>query len=446
MTEAEKIEFAQKLGAETTAAIANATKGLEEKAKLVAESVVKNGGVDKELFATYQAEQKAAVEAVTEIARKQGMTITELQMKATGIPQEGQSLEALMAADKDAFAKGEQRTYMVYTDKKNNQVAVNVLKANDGGYKVVDKAVGPNASIAGVAGAGNDGSTALASITSALSTATILRMGADADFNSIYRNSMFLFDQLNIINAGIAENKCYWMDETAPVGTSAPVAEGGSKPFVQHFQVLRSADYLTQACVYEFTNQYNLDFSMMQDRILTNGSIDLMNKIQDAVLVKILAATTAFSAGNATSFKQGTVVANVNDFDALCALKATAKNNTFGSSPNTALMSTFKEGRIGAIKDSTGQPIALPNYLADLKMAGNPIMADDNVIVGDFKQYNVQFRGGMIVRAGLNGNNLIENKFTVVQEQMYWDWISEVRKVALVKGTTFAAVKTAIST
>jgi hypothetical protein len=50
-------------------------------------------------------------------------------------------------------------------------------------------------------------------------------------------------------------------------------------------------------------------------------------------------------------------------------------------------------------------------------------------------------RGGMIVRIGLNGNNMVENKFTVVQEQFYYDYISAARKVTLLKGPTFGAVK-----
>jgi hypothetical protein len=346
-----------------------------------------------------------------------------------------------MAADRDAFAKGEQRQYMVYRDKSNNPVAIAIKAGNDGSLKIVDKAVGPHASIANVAGAGNDGSAAASSITSALSTATILRMGADADFNSIYRNSQFLFDQLNLIHAGFEANKVFWMDEVAAVGTPTAVAEGATKPFVQHKSILRSADYITEACVYEFTNQYNLDFALMQDRILTNGSIDLMNRIQAAVMTNVISAATAFSAGNGTAFNGGAAITSPNDFDVLSAMKATAKNNTFGSAPNTAILSTFREGRIGSLKDTTGQPIALPNYLSDLKIAGNPVMTGDNVIVGDLKQYNVQLRGGMIVRAGTNGNNLIENKFTVVQEQMYYDFISEVRKTAIISGATFANVK-----
>ena len=34
-----------------------------------------------------------------------------------------------------------------------------------------------------------------------------------------------------------------------------------------------------------------------------------------------------------------------------------------------------------------------------------------------------------------------ENKFSVVMEQYYFDWISNIRKSAIVKGPTFADVK-----
>ena len=79
-------------------------------------------------------------------------------------------------------------------------------------------------------------------------------------------------------------------------------------------------------------------------------------------------------------------------------------------------------------------------------MVGNAGVGADDVIVGDFKQYNILLRGGLIMKVGYNGTNFAENKFSVVLEQYYFDYISTIRAKALVKGTTFATVKAAIAT
>ena len=44
-----------------------------------------------------------------------------------------------------------------------------------------------------------------------------------------------------------------------------------------------------------------------------------------------------------------------------------------------------------------------------------------------------------------NGTDFAENKFSVVMEQFYFDYIGNIRKKAIVKGPTFDVVKTAIA-
>jgi hypothetical protein len=87
-----------------------------------------------------------------------------------------------------------------------------------------------------------------------------------------------------------------------------------------------------------------------------------------------------------------------------------------------------------------------PPSLAGISQVGNPAMGTDDLLVGDFKQYNVILRGGLIVRVGYNGTDFAQNMFSTVLEQYYFDYISAIRAVAIVKGSTFAAVKTALTT
>jgi hypothetical protein len=101
---------------------------------------------------------------------------------------------------------------------------------------------------------------------------------------------------------------------------------------------------------------------------------------------------------------------------------------------------------MGLTKETTGGYLNTPDILGGVSFIGNPDMAADSVIVGDFKQYNIILRGGLIVRVGYNGTDFAQNMYSVVLEQFYFDYISTVRKTAIVKGPDFATVKTAIST
>lgn len=100
---------------------------------------------------------------------------------------------------------------------------------------------------------------------------------------------------------------------------------------------------------------------------------------------------------------------------------------------------------MGITKNTQGSYLNPPDVLSGLGFVGNPAMADDDVIVGDLKQYQILLRGGLIVRVGYNGTDFAQNMYSVVLEQFYFDYISTIRKPAIVKGQTFAAVKTAIA-
>jgi hypothetical protein len=283
------------------------------------------------------------------------------------------------------------------------------------------------------------------SVAQGLDAATLLRLGADSQIQSQYRNSTWLLDLCNVISAGFDMPFALWYDEQAKQGASANVAEGGTKPLSQYAYTLQSDTYKKEATLLTFTEEFNLDFPRLQSDIMGKGRTDLMNRIQSAIYARVRTAATTFSAGNATAYKGGSVVANANDFDALAAMSATVDSNTFGANANVAIMSTFKNYRMGMTKDTQGRYVDRPAVLDKLAFIGNPDVAADDVLVGDLKQYNVIMRGGLILRLGYNGTDFAENKFSAVLEQYYYDYISALRKPALVKGADFAAVKTAIS-
>lgn len=224
--------------------------------------------------------------------------------------------------------------------------------------------------------------------------------------------------------------------------------EGTAKPYIQYGARLRSADYRKRAVALEFTDEFQFDFQFLQTAFLQKARIDLYNDINADIYSRLQAAGTAYAAGDATNFKtaNGGVVANVNNYDALVAMAAKVNKNTYGANANAAIMSTEKAAANTIIKDLQGRYIDKPSYIEGMNMIENPAIGIDDVMVGDFSQYKLQMRGGLIMRAGLNGNNLIENKITYVMEQYYFDYISPLRQGAILKGTTFAAVKALIST
>jgi len=189
-----------------------------------------------------------------------------------------------------------------------------------------------------------------------------------------------------------------------------------------------------------FTEEFSLDFARLQSDILGKGRTDLINRINTAILARIITAATAYN----TSASFGVVDAP-NDFDAIAAMAAQVDNATFGATANAAVISTFKKYRMGVEKDSTKAYLNRPEVLNGINFVGNPAMGADDVLVGDMKQYNILLRGGLIVRVGYNGTDFAENRFSTVLEQFYFDYISAVRAVAIVKGPDFATVKSAIA-
>jgi hypothetical protein len=427
MTEQEKAQLAEKIGNETASKLKTAVDGVTEKAKEIAEAAVKTGGITKASFDEYQTKADEALEEAKTILAKQGMTINELSEKLSTSSAGRKSIAETLADNEEAIKEVAQKgngnvQFMITTDAEGRPVA---------------KRFDPMAKKAA------DTHTTTTGIAQNLSGAAILRLAGDVPILSAYRNTPFLFALVNLVNATFENGRmAIWMEETAKQGGSAVVPEGGQKPLVQYAYELKSAQYRKQAQMLSFTDEFAMDFERTQSDILGRGLVDLINDINSDIMPRVIAAATAYNTG--AQFTGGEPIPNANDFDAIVAMAAQVKNSTFGAMPNGALMSTFKEGRMAITKDAQGAYIGRPQYLDPVAFIGNPTMGNDNVVVGDFTNYNVILRGGVIVKVGYNGNDFAENKFSVVQEQFYFDYISEIRKKALVKGPTFADVKQAI--
>jgi hypothetical protein len=401
-------------------------------------------GIKMELGGEAAKTLKEKFDELKEIAKTQGTTLQELGMKYTGIETGNKSISQVMEENKqdiaDIYSQGSgTKQFMVQMNDKKEFVCRAFDPMNPLGKKTpTNKTADVHGTIANIGGGGGS-----ASIAQSLDAASLLRLGGDSPIISQYRNTPWIFELCNLVNAGFEMPLAMWFEEQARQGASANVAEGGTKPKEQYAYTLKSATYRKEAVLLGFTDEFNLDFARLQSDILGKGRVDLINRINTAILARVITAATAYN--TATEFKGGTAVPSANDFDVLAAMAAQVDNATFGANANAAVMSTFKKYRMGVLKSSQAEYLNRPEVINNLSFVGNPEQATDDVMVGDFKQYNILLRGGLIVKVGYNGTDFAENRFSVVMEQFYFDYISAIRAAAIVKGPDFATVKAAIA-
>lgn len=446
MTQEEINAVASVVGPQATAAIKAELTAYEATVKQFASEIVdQKGGITKEQFKTYTESADNAFNTVKGIVEKQGVSIAEVAAKMGNAGQAGvvKSISQVLAEDSKEIEKtynqgSGTKTYMITLDKNMNTVMRPINLTN-----TTEKAAGAEASVSGVGVGG------ISAITQALDAATLLRMGANAQIYSQYRNTSWIFDLCNTINASFNSTMPFviWFDEVPKVGASALVAEGTPKPLSQYQYVLHSDTYKKEATLVGFTDEFQMDFSYLESQIMNVARIDVINRVNTAILPRIKAAATLYN--TELSFRGGTgassYIFNVNDYDAIAAMAAQVENATFGAKANAAVMSTFKKYRMGIEKNTQGSYLNPPAVLDGISFVGNPAMGPDDLLVGDFKQYNIILRGGLIVKVGYNGTDFANNMFSVVIEQYYFDYISSVRKVAIVTGPTFANVKATLT-
>jgi hypothetical protein len=433
MNEKEFNELVEKVGQEAAKKIKSETEAIEARYKQMALDASKNGGVSKEDFESYKTAADEAVSTLKEIAKKQGISIADLTEKLTKGEVGVKSISEVLEENKEELEKiykqgSGNKTFMVQTNSKGEFV----MRPFD-----ATKAAGPHATIGDVGAPGN-----IASISQSIDAASLLRLGGNSPIISQFRNTPWVFDLVNVTNAGYGMPLAMWYEEKVKQGGSNLVPEGGSKPISQYEYELKTATYKKEATLIGFTEEFSLDFARLQSDILGKGRTDTMNNLNARILARMNNAASAYN--TAAQFTQGEAIANVNDFDAIAAMAAQVDNATFGNLANAAIMSTFKKYRMGVTKSTQGEYLNRPDVLNNISFVGNPDMAADGVLTGDLTKYNVLLRGGFIIRVGFNGTDFAENRFSTVLEQYYYDYISDIHKPAIVKGPDFASVKAAI--
>ncbi len=445
MNELELAALTKTLGEQAASKIKAEMEAYDVKWKALSEQIEKQkGGVTEAQFTEWKAASDKMIEEVKDIAAKQGTTLAELTLnmkggnKTTAKSVYEQLMEDAESIKQMTFdgSKNQSKTYMLDFGA-GGHLLTPVKFNNDLKYK----AAGPHASIANTDGAGG-----VSSISQSLDAATLLRVGLGSPVYNQFRNTPWIFDLCNTINGTYDASSAFamWFDEVAKDGGSTTVAEGATKPKTQYKYVLKSQTYKKKATILELTEEFNIDFAQLENNILNVGRTDLLNDVNSDILADIMDNASTYDSGEA--FLNSTAVPNVNDYDAIAALAAQVDSATFGSiQANAAVMSTNKKYRMGITKNELGSYLNRPDVLANVGFVGNPAMGSDALLVGDFKQYNILLRGGIIVRIGYNGTNFAENKFSIVMEQFYINYITTARKPAIVAGPDFATIKSILA-
>lgn len=402
----------------------------------IKEVLANKGFATQEQYEAIEKARKEEQEALKQLVANQGEALKELlESQNAANKSEGVTLaEQLMKdADKAKRIKEEQNgllEYMVTYNAKGELIAQPLADAR--------KAVSIHSTVDV-----NTGSGLLASVVNSMSAASALRTGNGSPIVDRYENTNWLFDLVNYTTVGLNQSNYRYWEQLPDEGAAAVVAENGLKPQVQYRWELKSADYKKVAAHLKMTDEFELDFPELAQRAKNELVKDVLSQVNNVVSTDLLAQATTFAATAAWTGANGVVAPN--EWDAIMAMAAQVETATFQNSANVAIMNTSKKWRINANKDTTNQYLNAPMILNQIRMVGNPAFGIDDIVVGDLKQYNLIMRGGIILKVGYVNDDLIHNRFTVVAEQFFFNYIPSSRKAAIVKGQTFATVKTAIT-
>lgn len=435
LTEKQLADLQEQIGAQATKEIGKQMEAYKEKFESL------KGVATKEEMEGLKTQTEETIETIKEIARKQGSSLAELKdLMEGGKTSERKSVAECLAAAKKEISD------VTFDPQKRSTIEFMLNVDKDGKYymkRFERKAVGVHATVAGV------DTDVLASVTadSSVDAAAIMRMASNAEIMDRYRDSGLVYGLVDVRSgSGVGSTYQYW-EEQAVQGGSATVAEGQPKPLVQYSYELQTKPYKKEAVFLNMTEEFMMDFPRLQSEIESKVQLDLRKNLSDKVVANIIANATLYNTG--TQYKLATDGGPLapNDWDAINAMAAQVEAQTFTQYVNAALVSTYKGRGMGMMRElvtGDGGWLNRPEILQAMNIIRTSQMTGDNVVVGDLKQYILALRGGLIVRFGHNGEDFRENRLSAVVEQYYFDFIPDSRKAAIVKGETFATVKTAI--
>jgi hypothetical protein len=244
----------------------------------------------------------------------------------------------------------------------------------------------------------------------------------------IARNPNFITSKVNL--GRTSQSRLAWANETDYIGSPARVAEGGLKPLTQHkFQVETSTAKKIAGWV-ELTDEFDQDlpqFGTAVRRMLNN---DVIRAWDDAIQSAVIAAARPYEIIGLDDD-----ITSANYWDA--ALAMLAQVGYYNFTPNTLAINWLTNVVMKTLK-ATGTGMdgqyLIPPFVAELSaylVYANKV-ANKYALGGDLKQFNVDIYKDFVLKYGFINDEFIYNKFAIVGEIRYHDYISDSRKKALV--------------
>ena len=240
-----------------------------------------------------------------------------------------------------------------------------------------------------------------------------------------------------------------YVDKSAPEGTPAFVAEGGTKPLISWEYEPKTVNVKKVAAVSKFTTEVATDI----DGFVTELTRDLASQIRAKSENDILSGTGADGGivgveSNMPGYTLDTIkVNNPNTFDAIIAAATQVKSSAMGAfTPTHAVLNPQDVTNMKLAKNTNG------DYVMPWEFEGNPLVLKvvesanrpvGSLIVGDFQYLNIKEYVDMELIFGHEMDDIRKNLMTVVAETRFAPYIKTAEKYAFVSDT-IANITTAI--
>ncbi len=258
----------------------------------------------------------------------------------------------------------------------------------------------------------------------------------------------------NVSTGSISTNRALWVEETDEQGTPIFIAEGVAKTQLSVKYVEKTQEVQKIAVYGKVTTEMMADtpqlISYIQNNLLKRVTVATENALllgdgTGENLKGLKTFATTFSAGSLAL-----AIDNANEWDVLeaIALQCEIANGT----PTAIFVHPSTLSKMKLVKDTSGVPI-WKSYAdnsgaityAGMRVIGTTAVTAGEFIGGDTTVANVLFREGLTVQIGLDGNDFINNKKTILVEQRLVQFVSANDTPVLVKGV-FATAKLALET
>lgn len=253
----------------------------------------------------------------------------------------------------------------------------------------------------------------------------------------------------NVSVGSTTGNRVMWIEETDEQGTPIFIAEGATKIPTSVKYVEQTANVKKIAVYGKITTEMMADAPFLVSYIQNN----LVKRVREVTENQLLAGD---GVGDnlkglktyASAFSAGTLalsIATANEFDVLNAIAVQVESAN--GVPNCVFIHPVTLAKMKSLKTTTGEPIYkdYQDIHGNLVVNGMFIVTTTGVTAGEFiggdcTVANVLFRENLKVQIGIDGNDFINNKKTVLVEQRLVQFVSANDTPVIVKGTFSAAI------